>query len=225
MSELQKLTSRYRAVVENTKHPLNLYMVQIRLLGLWDDLAADALPWAEYELPLGARANSGVACPAEKGDLVWVEFEHGDSRAPVITGSCQYAPNKVPNLPHEAFAGQSKYQHKRGDDEPKPDAPNYHQNTVLSLNGVLVEIEKSGAYRLTQKASGSAIEIAKGGQIVIHGESDLYLSATGKMKMKIKGDMTVETEGNYNFKAGGKISFEAGGAYSFKGASASWTLG
>lgn len=207
--EMEKLTSRYRAKVENTNHPQGLYMVQIRLLGLWDDLAPDALPWAEYELPLGARKNSGVACPVEEGDLVWVEFEHGDSRSPVITGSCQYAPNKIPNLPHEAIAGPDAYQHKRGNGEPTPEAAAYHKNTVLSLNGVLIEVEKSGAYRVTQKTSGTAIEIAKGGQVVIHAEADAFISTTGNMKLT----------------AGAKFSVEAEGALEFKGSNAKWILG
>lgn len=203
---MQKLDSRYRAVVENTTHPEGLYMVQVRVLGLWDDWAADALPWAEYELPLGARPNSGVAFPVEKGDLVWVEFEHGDTRSPVITGSCLYAPNKIPNLPHEAIAGPDAYQHKRGDGEPTPAAAEYHKNTVLSLNGVLIEIEKSGAYRVTQKASGTAIEIASGGQVVIHAEADAFISTTGDMKLT----------------AGGKIGVEAGGAIEMRGSNFDW---
>lgn len=209
MSELQKLTGRYRCMVESTQHPENLYMAQIRVLGLWDDMAADALPWAEYELELGARYNSGQVCPVEKGDLVWVVFEHDDTRAPIITGSCLYAPNKIPNLPHEAIAGPDAYQHKRSNGEPVPDAAQYHRNTVLSLNGVLIEVEKSGAYRVTQKTSGTAIEIAKGGQVVIHGESDVYLSAVKDILMK----------------AGGKFKLEAEGALEFKGSNAAWTLG
>ena len=113
-----------------------------------------------------------------------------------------YAPNKVPNLPHEAIAGSEAYQHKRAEGEPTPDAVEYHKNTVLSLNGVLIEIEKSGAYRVTQKASGSAVEINKDGKIVLHAESDIYLSATGKQQVKITGNVTMETEGDFAVTAG-----------------------
>lgn len=206
MSELQKLSGRYRCVVENTEHPEGFYLVQVRVLGLWDDMEKDALPWAEYELELGARYNSGDVCPVEVGDLVWVVFEHDDTRAPIITGACAYAPNKVPNLPHEAIAGPEAYQHKRSGNEPKPDKAEYHKNKVLSLNGVLIELEKSGAYRITQKASGTAIEIAKSGQVVIHGESDVYVSAVKDLLMK----------------AGGKIGIEAGGQVDMSGSKFAW---
>lgn len=233
MSDSRKLYGKWRAVVVNTKHPDKHYKAQIRVLGLWDKWPDAALPWAEYILPLGTRDNSGGAIPSEVGDLVWVEFDQGDTRCPFIVGGCLYAPGGVPNMPHEAIAGSKAHKHKRTDKQPKPSAAAYHQNAVYSLYGILIELTKDSALRFTHKASGSAVELTSEGKIVLHGEKDVYLSsqgdtiqeAKGALEVTIKGNASLVTDGNYSVKAKGSVSFEAGGAYSFKGASVAWTLG
>lgn len=233
MSDNRKLEGKHRAVVVDTNHPEGHYKVSIRVLGLWDDMPDWDLPWAEYILPLGTRDNSGGAVPSEVGDLVWVEFDHGDTRCPIIVGGCLYAPGGVPNMPHEAIAGRKAFQHKRTDKQPKPAAAKYHKNAVASLNGILIEVTKESALRFTHKASGSAVELTSDGQIVLHGEKNVYQSsqgdtiqeAQGALQVTIKGDASLVTDGNYSVKAKGSVSFEAGGSYSFKGASAAWKLG
>jgi uncharacterized protein involved in type VI secretion and phage assembly len=233
MSEQRKLLGSHRAIVTNVNHPLGHYKVQIRVLGLWDGMRNEELPWAEPLLPLGTRANMGGAIPCEEGDLVWVEFDHGDTRCPVITGGCLYAPDGVLNMPHEAFAGKQAHKHKRTAKQPKPEAATYHGNATLSLYGILAELTKEGALRFTHKATGSAVELTSAGEIVIHGEKGIFQSSAGDttqevggaLKVTIKGNATLETDGDYSVKAGGSVSFEAGGSYSFKGSSASWSLG
>ena len=229
----RKLHGSWRARVENTAHPLKHYKVQIRVLGLWDDTPAAALPWAEYKLPLGTRPGMGGCVPCEVGDLVWVEFEQGDTRCPIVTGGCLHAPGGVPNMPHESFGGPDAYQHKRGEKQPKPEAAAYHGNFAYSLNGILIELTKEGALRFTHKGSGSAIELTSGGEILIHSEAGIFESASGDklteigggLTVKVSGSVKLEAGGDYSVKAGGGINFEAGGAYSFKGTGASWSLG
>ncbi|WCH25157.1 phage baseplate assembly protein V [Aeromonas salmonicida] len=232
MSDERKLLGSHRSIVTNVDHPLGHYKVQIRVLGLWDDMRNEDLPWAEPKLELGTRANMGGTVPCEVGDLVWVEFDHGDTRCPIITGGCLYAPDGVLNMPHEAFAGSLAHQHKRSDKQPKPEAATYHRNAVYSLHGILIELTKESALRFTHKASGSAVELTSEGQIVLHGEKEIYQSSAGDtlqevggaLKVIVKGNAQLETEGDYSVKAGGNMSFEAGGSYSFKGTSAAWTL-
>lgn len=233
MSEQRKLYGSHRAIVTNTTHPQGHYKAQIRVLGLWDDMRNEDLPWAEPRLQLGTRENMGGAIPCGVGDLVWVEFDHGDTRCPIITGGCLYAPGGVLNMPHEAFAGQQAHKHKRTAKQPKPEAATYYGNATLSLYGILVELTKEGALRFTHKSSGSAVELTSAGEIVLHGEKGVYQSSAGDtiqevggaLKVTIKGNAQLETEGDYSVKAAGNMSFEAGGSYSFKGASASWRLG
>ncbi|HHO0939047.1 TPA: phage baseplate assembly protein V [Aeromonas hydrophila] len=224
---------KWRARVENVQHPLRHYKAQVRVLGRDDDLPPEALPWAEYELPLGTRENNGGVSPVEPGDYVWVEFVGGDTRCPVITGGCLHAPGGVLNMPHEAFAGDKSYKHKRTDKQPKPPAPQYHGNPVLSLYGTLLEIEKMGGFRITHKGSGSAVEVTAGGQFVLHAEAETFLSSKGdalveadaKLTVIVKGNADMQSEGDFSIKADGKLSLYGKGGVKMGGASFDWKKG
>lgn len=224
---------RQRAIVESVDHPLRHYKAQVRVLGRDEGLPPESLAWAEYELPLGTRANNGGVSPVEPGDYVWVEFVGGDTRAPVITGACLYAPGGVLNMPHEAFAGPESYQHKRTDKQPKPPAPQYHGNPTLSLYGTLLEIEKAGGFRVTHKGSGSAVEVTASGQFVLHGEAESFLSSVGDMLVEgdakltviVKGNADMKSDGDISLKANGKLSLFGKGGVEMGGASFNWKKG
>ena len=172
------LFGSYRCIVEDVEHPDKLMLAKVRILGEWEGVNVADLPWAEYKLSVGARANDGDFKPVQKGDLVWCEFDRGDSRYPIITGSCFYAPDGVPNLPHESFNGDKAYQHKRTDKQPKPPAAQYHKDRVSTQFNFLVEQTAAGALRATHKPTGTAIEITQDGQIVLHAENDSFESTT-----------------------------------------------
>lgn len=224
---------RWRAVVENINHPKKHYKAQVRVLGRDEGLPPESLAWAEYILPLGTRANNGAVCPVEPGDYVWVEFVGGDTRAPLITGACLYAPGGVLNMPHEAFAGPDSYQHKRTDKQPKPPAPEYHGNPTLSLYGTLVEIEKVGGFRITDKGSGSAVEVTKSGQFVLHCEAETFLSSKGdalveadaKLQVIVKGNADMKSEGDFSVEAGGLLKLKGGAGVEMGGPSFNWKKG
>ena len=225
MSMDKTMLGSWRAKVVSVEHPQKLYKVQIQVLGLWEELGPAELPWAEYRLPLGTRANMGGSIPCEVGDLVWVEFDQGDSRCPIITGACHYAPGGVLNMPHEAFGGPEAYQHKRTDDEPKPEAAAYHANLAFSLHNILIELTKESALRFTHKPTGSAVELTSAGDILLHGEKNITQTAAEKWTVFVVGNIELNTKGDYAVKADGKMSFEAGGTLSFKGTNAEWKLG
>ncbi|WP_429169423.1 phage baseplate assembly protein V [Aeromonas hydrophila] len=224
---------RHRAVVEDVDHPQKHYKARVRVLGRDDGLPVESLPWAECVLPLGTRENNGAATPVAVGDFVWVEFVGGDTRAPLITGGCLYAPGGVLNMPHEAFAGSESYQHKRTDKQPKPVAPGYNENAVLSLYGTLVEACKGGGFRVTDKGSGSGVEIAKSGQFILHVEAETFLSSKGdalvegdgKLQVIVKGPAAIESDADISLKAKGKLSLEGGAGVEMKGPSFNWKKG
>lgn len=172
----------YRCVIEDVEHPEGLMLARVRIIGEWEGVNVVDLPWAEYMLPNGARPNDGDFSPAQKGDLVWCEFDRGDSRFPIIKGSCFFAPNGVPNLPHESFAGPESYQHKRTDAQPKPAAATYHKDRVSTQFNVLMQRTANGAVRVTHKPTGTAVEITESGQFVLHVEDDSFES-TSKNKL------------------------------------------
>lgn len=181
----------YRCVVEDVAHPDGLMLARVRILGEWEGVNVVDLPWAEYMLPVGARPNDGDFNPAQKGDLVWCEFDRGDSRYPIIKGSCFYAPAGVPNLPHESFAGSASYQHKRTAAQPKPDAAKYHRGRVSTQFNFMIERTESGALRATHKPTGTAVEITKDGQLVLHCENDSFESTSKNKLLEAELQITV----------------------------------
>jgi hypothetical protein len=185
------LFGAYRCVVEDIAHPDGLMLARVRILGEWDNVNLVNLPWAEYMLPVGARPNDGEFRPAQKGDYVWCEFDRGDSRYPIIKGSCFYAPNGVPNLPHESFAGGQSFTHKRTAAQPVPDSAKYHRDMVSTQFNFMIERTATGALRATHKPTGTAIEITKDGQMVLHSENDSFESTTHNKLLEADLQITV----------------------------------
>lgn len=197
-----------RAVVVNTTDdPLKLMRVQVRVPGMWDGVQDDDLPWAEYLLR-SARAGGGSFEPAEVGDWVWVDFPNSDTRFPRITGWCHYAPGGVPNLPPNAFAGSNSIQHKLNQEagEPLPDAAKYHGSSVIEKFGVVFEVNPSGEFLVTQRATGSAVRITRDGSITVHSEKNLYLTSTNSVSLHVGKDFSLKVGGNWEIDVSGTIS-------------------
>ena len=155
--------------------------------------------------------------PVCEGDWVWIRFEMGDSRRPIITGSCHYAPGGVPNLPHEAFAGDDSLVHQRTGREPVPDESQYHQAYVSTRHGVTIETEPDGSYRVTQRNSGTAVEVTSEGHIVLHASGDALRSSRGDTEEVVGQNLTVAVAGNITFAAGGSVDISAGGEVAING--------
>lgn len=197
MSQHPKLgyDRQYRGQVVSVSDPKRELRVQVRVFDFFDGVPDADLPWATYNLPFGARPGDGCFIPVKVGDYVWVDFPNGDTRHPRIISGLHQMPGGVPNLPPEAFEGSGQFEHKRTDKEPAPDKPGYHEDIVFKQNGVLVQLTQSGALRFTNCNSGTAVEITKDGELVLHCEKDIYMSATGNCLIDIKG--------NYELKVGG----------------------
>ena len=59
-------------------------MIQVRVMGIHDDVPEAALPWAIYADPLmGGSVDSGGMIVPDVGSKVWVFFENGDHNQPV----------------------------------------------------------------------------------------------------------------------------------------------
>jgi len=187
----------YIAVVESTDDPEKLMRVQVRVFGVFTAKAPKAdLPWAEYLLPVGMRVNDGYFTPVDVGDYVWIKFPFdGDTRRPMIIGSVHHAPGKVPNFPHESFAGPEKLVHKTTGEEPAPTAAEYHKNCVYTQHGVTVEINADTSFTLTQRATGTAVRISPQGDVTIHGQKNIYMSALENMKAIVEGNMQIDVSG------------------------------
>ena len=205
-----KQMAEYRAQVVSTQDPKRFLRVQVRVPGWWDGVPDKDLPWAEYKLA-SARANGGDFEPAEVGDWVWVDFPGGDTRYPRITGWCHFAPGGQPNLPHEAWGGPDAYTHQRLDEQPTPQQPPYHGARVSTKHGITVERAPDGSGRITQRSSGTSVEITKEGHIVIHGASDAFRSSAGDTREDVGGNMLIKTVGNLKFRVEGNVEWDVDG--------------
>jgi len=177
--------------------------VQVRIQAMHPpDLPDEDLPWAEYALPPGNRANAGTFIHVEPGDYVWVDFPYvGDVRRPRLLGSVHYCPDAVPNFPHEAWNGPDAVEHKRMDWEPMPEDREYCKQDVISHKGIVIEFVDDSVI-ITQRETGTAIEITPEGDMTLHGEKDVFMSA--------QKDMRIHAERNIMISAKGMIAISAG---------------
>jgi hypothetical protein len=187
----------YIAVVESVSDPENLMRVQVRVYGVFTDKVPKAdLPWAEYLLPIGARTNDGYFTPVDVGDYVWVRFPYdGDTRRPMIVGSVHHAPSKIPSFPHESFAGSEKLTHKTTGEEPAPAAAEYHKNCVYTQHGITIEVNADKSVSITQRATGTAIRVSPQGDITLHGEKNIFMSAIENLKVIVEGTAQFDVSG------------------------------
>lgn len=222
-----RLFGDYQAKVISVEHPRGLYMVSVRVLGYWDAIPDEDLPFAEFLLPIGAKPENGEVKPVEVGDLVWVDFpRNGDTRYPRITGSLYYAPDERSNLPPEVNG--EAFEHKRHDGEPVP--PAYERTDILyDRFGLREHRTATGGWNITHKATGTAVEITPNGDIVIHAEGNAFRSSTGNtleqvdgnLTIKVKGNVSVNANGNVTAKAGGNATIESSGSAKLKGSDVS----
>jgi len=81
---------------EGKDDPRKLLLVQVRVYGVFDNVPVKDLPWAQYKLPVGARANDGSVTPVKKGDIVYVSFpfKAGNHRErPLCPRQCAKSPS------------------------------------------------------------------------------------------------------------------------------------
>lgn len=118
MPQPKKYEGTYRGTVVNKQDPQKRMRVQVRVAEIFSGIPDKYLPWATYQLPLGSRPGNGIIVPVQVGDLVWVCFDAGDSRQPIIVAAASAMPGGKPNLPDDIWQGPAAYPHKRTKEEP-----------------------------------------------------------------------------------------------------------
>lgn len=211
---------RYRAVVINNQHPKGWHMAQVRLIGLWEEIPDQDLPWAEYVLPLGARPKEGGLMPVQPNDLVWISFPvGGDTRYPLIEGSAYSVDGEGTGeslLAQDAW--KQEFAHKRTGLQP-PAPEHLYGDKVFDQMTFLQQLTMSGEFCLTHKPSGTAIHVNDKGQLVVHVESDRFDSTNGNkteeitknLKLIIKGNVTEKIDGNVTRTIKGNLTENVGG--------------
>ena len=234
-----RMYGSYPATVVNTTHPQGLYLVSVRVNGLWDSIRQEDLPFAEFLLPIGCKNDAGHAIPVEKGDQVWVDFpRNGDTRYPRITGSIYTAPNGKSNLPNEL--NDSGFKPATRADKVPPADPFTFKDDIYSRFNIIEQRSAAGGWSIINKSNGTSIEILPNGAIVINAQGDLFKSATGNILEQASGSITLKTDegfmliangdiglesksGGINLKANGGIVFDAGGLVDMSGSAFNFT--
>ena len=206
-----KYFGEYIGCVECIDDPDKMMRVQVRdMVHHTAKVPTKDLPWAEYKLPVGARVNDGFFVPVDIGDWVWIDYPYsGDPRRPRITGSVHHAPGKIPNLPHESFAGSEKLAHKTTGEEPVPAPANYHKDLVYTQHGVTIEVNEDKSIAITQRATGTAIRVSPQGDITLHGEKNIFMSAIENLKVIVEGNAKVDVSGNTDITTRGACTIIA----------------
>lgn len=214
------LLGDYRATVVSIKDPTNKLKAQIRVNGLMEGIPDEALPWAEYLLPIGYQFT-----PCNEGDLVWVDFPYGgDSRRPRIKGAAMDWKDGKPNTaPETGGKGQA---YKPDTVNGRPAQPQYKagDDNVISRNGLLEVRTKGGGYMITNMAKHASVGFNENGDIVISTSAGVFIHSGG--------DLTLDSGGNINLKAVGEISqksatvkVEASGSYELEAGNATYKAG
>lgn len=205
--------NEYVGVVESVDDPDRLMRVQVRVEGIHTaNIPTADLPWSEYRLPVGFRANDGLFTPVDVGDHVWVDFPYGgDHRRPRITGSVHFAPGGQPNFPHEAWQGPEPVTHKQTGREPAPAGPDYHGKAVYTQHGVTLEVNQDGSWVIVQRGTGTEIHVDPSGSLTLHCEADIHLSAQDNRYEIVERDAEIEVGKNESRTIGGLMVERASG--------------
>jgi len=198
---IKKTLDKFIGHVVNVEDEENLLRVQTRVYGPHSGISDDDLPWCEYGAPPGNRYDNGTFIHVEPGDYVWVDFPYdGDVRRPRLLGSVHYCPDGEPNFPHEAWLGPDAVEHKRILWEPPPAGREYFLNNVFSQFGLVVEIVQDSII-VTQKKTGTAIEITPDGDITLHSEKNIFMTAQEHIKRWAKLGIEITSLGSISVMA------------------------
>ncbi|MFA1646551.1 MAG: baseplate protein [Enterobacteriaceae bacterium] len=213
----------WRAIIVDPSDPSGSMKAQVKVFGMMEGIPDEALPWAEFLLPIGYKYT-----PVNKGDLVWVDFPYGgDTRRPRIIGAAmdwQADPNDPgskkgqPNVAPEIGGKGNAYQPPTVTGQPAGPVITTANNTkardeVISRNGILEVRSIGGGYSITNMAKHATIGFNEAGDIIISTSAGVFIHSDG--------DTTVDSGAAMHFKSAGEMTFEAGGAMKQEAASVS----
>jgi len=174
-----KYYGMYRGLVVDNLDPKHAGRIKVRVYGVFDDLAVDLIPWAEYADPMmGGQAGFGGFFVPDVQSHVWVFFEAGDHMQPVY------------------FAGAPAHSHM----PPERSESEYPFNRVLKTKaGHIVEFDDS------PDAERIRIFHKSGTMFVMYANGDMDEYVVGNVNRVVMGDVEETVVGDYTKSVGGNL--------------------
>jgi hypothetical protein len=147
---LNRYDGFYRGVVLDVSDPLKLGRIKVNIHGVFDDIAANDLPWVVRANAIGSGAgvDYGNFAVPEVGSYVFCFFEKGDLYQPVYFAE---ASDGIHGTPTEA---KSDYPYKK---------------IIKTRQGITIIINDTTREILVNHPSGSYLKITTDGSIEIQG--------------------------------------------------------
>lgn len=191
-SDVKVSNDPWTGIVVNNNDPQKLGRCQIRVIGFYESLNDDWLPWAIPDIGYIGGKNGSQIIP-ENGTMVRGYFDHGDIQKPVYNGLAFNALNSSESVADRK--NDSDYPHKMVLMETD-------QGDFLTLNrknGELAFIHRTGASIFIDQ--NGSIKIQTGNQ----DESSMNVEINGACKIDVKGDCEVMANGDIKVDALGMI--------------------
>lgn len=202
-----KMDGCWRAVVVNDMDPEKRGRCQVRIPQLHPEALDDAhCPWAEIAAYGGRKPGNGVDSLSfgdlpiwHVGDIVFVMFEGGETRYPVILGGW-FTETAYPQEVRDAYA---EFRQRR---------------RITDRAGNYIEMdERPASKRLYFQAGDTSVELNQTTKVITVKTTDQMLVQAPNVRVDAT-DVVVNT-GTAAVNASGSVQVEAGGAVSVQGAS------
>lgn len=198
----------YRGLVEITADPEQRKRYRVRVTNIHPpEVEADHLPWAELGGIFGGGGFGDI--PAfEVGDWVWVMFEGGDRRFPVIMGSVLNFDGGLPPLPAEQTAAYERTS-KRWTRIDR--AGNKIEMSPLE-DELWVSIDTPDGSRIRVSAKDGTIELQASGRVMVVAPSvqivdaDSVVATTRILTADVLETATLRCQGTTNIRAADELN-------------------
>jgi len=218
----------YRAIVTDNNDPLQAGRVRVRVMPMFKDVDADALPWAVLADAFMGSPNAGSVNIPEIGANLFVFFEAGDHRYPVYFATAPSIQNGTPDLPTltreaddsvtdintNAKKGVGTASGSSWDEPGSAYAAVYPENKIWkTTDGLLIELDDTdGQLRFhIYHPAGTRMEIDKDGNEVNHTQGNRFTVVVGDDKVYITGNGDITVDGDMGIKVGGDTKIDVTG--------------